>query len=477
MESWTLLQLNQFIRQQIKGAVTDSYWVVAEINELYTNNSGHCYMELVEKAPRNGEIIAKIRASIWSYSFRMLAPYFQTTTGQPLSSGMKVMLRANVDFHEIYGLSLHVIDINPAFTLGDLAMQRQAIIQKLTGEGVIGMNKELVLPEVMQRIAVISSETAAGYGDFVNQLHNNPRGYAFRHTLFQAAMQGNGAENAILHALEQIYARENEFDAVVIIRGGGSQSDLNCFNSYLLASSIAQFPLPVITGIGHERDETIADMVARISLKTPTAVAEYIIQTATAIDRRLQELHKRLHQARTSCMQRNIDKLTQLRHRLHTALQRKIHTADRQLLTLDLRLKNAARMFRQQKRQELDQLNERLHAAKNKYIQSQKDLLQNMRQRIAHLAGNMLAREKNRIETMGNKVYLLDPARMLERGYSLTVANGKVIHSANELQHGQTVKTWLHEGYLESIVTATHQANRKSENENRDAANEQHHEI
>ena len=209
MESFSLLELNRFIRQQLKDSMPGLYWVVAEINEMQVNSAGHCFMELIEKSHESEQLTAKARATVWAYHFRMLSPYFETMTGQRLAAGLKVMLQASVDFHEIYGLSLHVTDINPAFTVGDLAMQRQAIIQQLVDEGVFDMNRELELSEAPQRIAVISSETAAGYGDFVSQLQNNSRNYVFHHRLFQAVMQGNEAETSIINALEQIFEVED----------------------------------------------------------------------------------------------------------------------------------------------------------------------------------------------------------------------------------------------------------------------------
>ena len=385
------------------------YWVVAEINELHVNSAGHCFMELVEKAPQSDQITAKARANIWSYQFRMLSPYFETMTRQRLTAGLKVMLKASVEFHELYGLSLQVTDINPAFTVGDLAMQRQAIIQQLIDEGVFDMNHELELPLVPQRIAVISSETAAGYGDFMDQLHHHPHGYAFHHRLFQAVMQGNETEESIIRALEQIFEREDEFDVVVLIRGGGSQSDLNCFNGYRLACCIAQFSLPVITGIGHDRDETIADMVACVPLKTPTAVAEFLIHRAMSLDKQLQELSQQLADAAAYAIQKPADKLQQLSHRLQNIMHAHVRICDREIHVLQLRLANA------------------LHS--------------------------LLLQKKSQITLLEGKLHLLDPVNLLQRGYSITLADGKVVRSARILKKGQHIETILHDGRVGSVVT------------------------
>jgi exodeoxyribonuclease VII large subunit len=430
MESCSLSELNRFIKQQLKDVMPGFYWVVAEINELHVNSAGHCFMELVEKAPHSGQITAKARANIWAYHFRMLSPYFETMTGQKLTAGLKVMLQASVEFHELYGVSLQITDVNPAFTAGDLAMQRQAVIQHLMDEGVFDMNRELELPTVPQRIAVISSETAAGYGDFIDQLHHNPHGYAFHHTLFQAVMQGKEAEASINRALEQVFEREDEFDVVVIIRGGGSQSDLNCFNSYQLAACIAQFPLPVMTGIGHDRDETIADLVACVPLKTPTAVAEFLINKAISFDKLLQELAQQLTDAAEDAIRQPADRLQYLSQRLLNIIHSHVRLQDREIHVLQIRLTNAVQALLSQNKQMIPVLHTRLN----------------------QLAGAALSHHQNKIEWMESKMQLLDPVNLLRRGYSITRANGKVIRTALTPLNGQHIETTLYDGKLESIV-------------------------
>ena len=408
MESYSLSELNQCIRQELKNAMPELYWIVAEINELHVNSAGHCFMELVEKSPQSEQIVAKSRANIWAYNFRMLSPYFETITGRRLDAGLKVMLQISVEFHELYGLSLQVTDVNPAFTVGDIAMQRQAVIQQLMDEGVFDMNRELELPPVPQRIAVISSETAAGYGDFIDQLHHNPYGYAFSHTLFRAVMQGNEAETSIIRALEQIFEREDDFDVVVLIRGGGSQSDLNCFNAYRLAGCIAQFPLPVITGIGHDRDETIADMVACVPLKTPTAVAEYLINTAITLDNLLQELARQISDTAALAIRQPADRLQRLTQRLQTIMHAYVRVQEREQHTYRLRLIHAAQTF--------------------------------------------LSQKKTEITWHERKLHLLDPVNLLLRGYSITLADGKTVRSAKTLKKGQRIETILYDGKVESMV-------------------------
>ncbi|MGM0505145.1 MAG: exodeoxyribonuclease VII large subunit, partial [Bacteroidota bacterium] len=267
----SLLELNQSIREKIKFNFPESIWVVAEISELKINRNGHCYLELIEKEAISENIIAKSRATIWAFTFRMLKPYFESVTGHELISGLKILVQVTVEFHELYGFSLNITDIDPNYTLGDLAQKKAETLRKLEEDGIINMNRELEFPIVPQKIAVISSETAAGYQDFMHQLTHNKYGYTYYIKLFPAIMQGLKAEESIIDTLERIFQHDHFFDIVVIIRGGGSQADLNCFNNYLLAANVAQFPIPVLTGIGHDKDESIVDLVACQKLKTPTA--------------------------------------------------------------------------------------------------------------------------------------------------------------------------------------------------------------
>jgi len=267
MEHLSLATLNQIIKDTLNTTLEPSYWVVAEIAELRTNYSGHCYLEFIQKEEESGKILAKTRGTIWSYTYRTVSAWFQSITGEELRSGITVLANVQVQFHEVYGLSLNVKDIDPNFTLGERARKKQEIIKQLEEDGIFEMNKSLKLPLVPQRIAVISSETAAGYGDFMNQITHNDFGYKIETLLFPATMQGDKAPNAIINALLQVHNTMDKFDALIIIRGGGAQVDLDCFDHYELAAHIAQFPLPVFTGIGHERDETICDLVAHTSLK------------------------------------------------------------------------------------------------------------------------------------------------------------------------------------------------------------------
>ena len=300
---FTLYSLNNLVRSAISEALPARYWVTGELSEVRETAVGHCYIELVERNEDTQETIAKARGTIWARTYSLLRPYFLEQTGQPFAAGLKVLLQVSVGFHELYGYTLDVCDIEPAYTIGDIARQRQLIIKRLTDEGVIGLNKELEFPLLPQRIAVISSATAAGYGDFCDQLLNNRYGFVFYPHLFPAPMQGNGAEQGIIAALDKIAENVDNWDAVVIIRGGGATSELGCFDTYDLANNCAQFPLPIITGIGHLRDESILDIVAHTSAKTPTAVAEFLIHAMLANESWLSELQNGIATAITKRME------------------------------------------------------------------------------------------------------------------------------------------------------------------------------
>ena len=291
MKPLSLYDLNTLVRRSLEQCLPDEYWVQAELSEVRVHPAtGHCYVEFVQKDPRSNNLVAKARGVIWSNVFHLLRPYFEESTGQMFTAGIKVLVQVTVSFHELYGYSLTVQDIDPTYTLGDMARRRREILAQLKADGVLTLNKELPMPVLPQRIAVISSASAAGYGDFCHQLEHNPRGYYFRVELFPSIMQGERTESSLLAALDRINQRLEYFDVVVIIRGGGATSDLSCFDTYLLAAACAQFPLPIITGIGHERDDTVLDTVAHTRVKTPTAAAECLIARMDEAAARLQPL-------------------------------------------------------------------------------------------------------------------------------------------------------------------------------------------
>lgn len=337
----SLSRLNSMVRAAIEEQLPLKYWVTGELSEVRATSVGHCYIELVERDEATGEISAKARGTIWSRVYSLLRPYFLEQTGREFSVGLKVLLQVSVNFHELYGFSLDVCDIEPAYTIGDMARQRMLIVQRLTDEGVINLNKELPFPLLPKRVAVISSASAAGYGDFCDQLNGNLYGFNFRVQLFPAPMQGSRVEEGIISALDAIARDIDSWDVVVIIRGGGATSDLSCFDTYDLANNCAQFPLPVVTGIGHQRDDTLLDIVAHTRVKTPTAAAELLI-------------HTMLVQA---------EKIENLRRAIPDTVSRRIADERRRVEMLVQNLPLSVAMLLQQQRHRLDIWEQQLQAS------------------------------------------------------------------------------------------------------------------
>lgn len=404
----SLFELNSFIRRSLEQCLPDEYWVQAELSDVRSNTTGHCYLEFVQKDPRSNSLIAKARGMIWNNTYRLLKPYFEEATGQLFTSGIKVLVKVTVQFHELYGYSLTVLDIDPTYTLGDMARRRREILLQLEKEGVLTLNKELEMPVLPQRIAVISSATAAGYGDFYHQLQHNPGGFFFFTELFPALMQGNQVEESVLTALDHIHARVDEFDAVVIIRGGGSTSDLSGFDTYLLAASCAQFPLPVITGIGHERDDTVLDSVAHTRVKTPTAAAELLIHRMSEAAEQLEELSARVRQGAYALLEQERRKITAFQSRIPSLVHRKLADARLTLLTV------------------------------------RKDLSQ--------ATSTLLSRHRHRLELLRQRVTDASPDKLLSRGYSITLKDGKAITDASTLKPGDELITRLSKGEAHSTV-------------------------
>jgi exodeoxyribonuclease VII large subunit len=429
----SLGQLLEQVKSTLKQSLPFSWWIAAEISEMKVNYSGHCYLELIEKDYDNDTVKAKARATIWASAFRMIQPYFTTTAGTPLRAGIKVMVKVTVEFHELYGFSLNITDIEPTFTLGDLARARAEIIHRLKSEGIFEMNKGTFFPPLPGRLAVISSKTAAGYGDFVDQLTRNPFGYHFQIKLFPAVMQGNDAESSIVKALDQIFPREKQFDAVVLIRGGGAQADLHCFNSYWLASHICQFPLPVLTGIGHEQDETIADLVAHTRLKTPTAVAEFLIDQYRAANDRINYLTTAFCDAVSERLRHEWQTLTYCLTTLKPLVNRQLTARKNQIHLKCHLLKAQVKQYT-------------LRANKN--LQQQKILAR-------HLIRQQITRTRHALELFDKKNAYLDPFQILSRGYSVTYYQGKAVKNASGVAQNDILETRLAEGHIQSIITTT----------------------
>lgn len=425
----SLFELNSLVADVINTTMSRSYWVEAELSEV-RENRGHCYMELIEKNENSNVPIARASAKCWSNIWSAIKPYFIRITGQQIRAGMKVMLQVHAQFHPQYGFSWIVDDINPEYTMGDMMRKRQEIIRQLKEEGVYDLQKELSLPLFAQRIAVISSATAAGYGDFCNQLENNELGLYFHVKLFPAIMQGDNVESSIIASLNQINNREEDFDCVVIIRGGGATADLSGFDTLGLAENVANFPLPIITGIGHERDESILDMVSYQRVKTPTAAAAYLINHLTSTLIRVESAQSTI--------------IDYVKKALEIENMRIKHIgAQIPVLFSIVRTKQEAR---------LESLFQRLFTVSKELMKQSDFLLLSLQQRVQPAVRGRLSSEHHRLDVLEHRARLLDPTLLLKRGYSITLHNGKAIHNANDLKIGDTITTLLEIGQIESKV-------------------------
>ena len=428
-EAMSLYELNSLVRRGLHSILPDEYWIQAELSDVRSNYSGHCYLEFVQKDPKSNALIAKARGVIWSSVFMRLRPYFERETGQAFVSGIKVMVKVTVDFHELYGFSLTVVDIDPAYTIGDMARRRKEILKRLDEEGILTMNKELEMPEPLQRIAVISSATAAGYGDFCNQLHSNKFGFVFYTKLFPAIMQGDRVEETIISSLERIYSEIDNWDVVVIIRGGGATSDLSGFDTYDLAAHCAQFPLPIITGIGHERDDTVIDMVSHTRVKTPTAAAEYIIGMMLQTASRLDDLSERLRSEIPVILNSESERLNRLVARIPLVVQSRLQRENMRCERMYSRL-----VMSWQKRFLVEQHRLDVYPRLLMYVRS------------------VMEKETHKIDLMERILKSASPEQLLKRGYSITLLNGKSVRDVSKIKSGDEVETVLATGKFKSIV-------------------------
>lgn len=408
MEAMTLYELNRMVRGALENVLHDEYWLQAELSEVREGANGHCYLEFVEKDQRGRDLIAKARGTIWANIYRLVKPMFERETGRSFAAGMKVLVKVSVSFHELYGYSLTVTDIDPAYTLGDMARQRKEILDRLSADGILNDNKELVLPVLAKHVAVISAPGAAGYGDFCDQLLHNDYGLAFHVRLFPAVMQGERVESTILAALDAIMNDSVRWDVVVIIRGGGATSDLSGFDTYLLAAACAQFPLPIITGIGHERDDTVLDAVAHTRVKTPTAAAAFLIN----------------HQMEV------VTRLNGWQVQLADLCNRMLH---------DERLRQERCFLR-------------LTVVQKEWKVQGEYQLQLLRQRLVHALNGRIGEEKHRMSMLQQACTAADPAQLLYRGYSMTFCNGVLVRDATTLKSGDELVTRWAEGETHSVV-------------------------
>lgn len=403
----TLYELNTLVREAIASAMDRDYWVEAELSEV-REVRGHCFMELVQKDLFSPTPVARASAKCWKTTWTRIRPRFEAITGQPLRPGMKVMLLVHPDFHEAYGFSWIVSDVDPTYTLGDMARKRMEIVNQLKAEGVFDLQKELPLPLFSQHIAVISSENAAGFGDFCSQLSNNDYGFSFMPVLFAAVMQGDGVEQSIVAALNAINAEADRFDVVVIIRGGGATADMSGFDTLLLAENVANFPLPVITGIGHERDECVLDMVSHTRVKTPTAAAALLVDNLAQVWAHVTDCQRTITQLVGQRMASEPSRLDRLSTRLTTLIHDRLTHEQFRLSSLATSLKPAA-----------------------EYV---------------------LTTHRNHLERLALRAKSLDPQLLLRRGYSITTIGGKAVRDASLLKSGDEIVTQLEKGSVHSVV-------------------------
>ena len=426
----SLYELNSLVRDVISMSLPDSYWVEAELSEAREGYGGHCYMELIEKDERSNTPIAKAHASCWRNRWMLLKPQFERVTGQRIHAGMKVLLKVHAQFHENYGFSWIVDDLDPTYTMGDMARKRMEIIQTLKEEGVFDLQKELTLPMFCQRIAVISSATAAGYGDFCNQLADNGYGLQFTTALFSATMQGEGVEQSVISALNRINEEWEQWDCVVIIRGGGATSDLSGFDTLALAENVANFPLPIITGIGHERDESVLDMISFQRVKTPTAAAAFLVDHLTEVYARVEDAQEAI--------------VNYVKRRLQVE-RMKFERLSSQIPTLFSLVK-----VRQNNR--LDQLLNRLKMKAERIPAEGLHRLEMLDARLKEPVARKLERERHRLEMLSQRAVAQDPERLLSRGYSITLKDGKSIKDAADLQAGEEIETRFAKGVVKAVV-------------------------
>ena len=451
-QKYLLSELQEKIQSVLEDHLEPNYHLIAEIGSIQENRNGHAYLELIEKDRKTDQLKAKARANIWAYTYRMLKPYFQTVTGDELSEGMKVSLTVNVSFHAVYGISLNITDIDPEYTLGDIERKRLEVLRRLDAEGVSNMNKETVLPEVPQSIALISSDTAAGYEDFMNQITNNAFGYRFDIELFQAVMQGNQAPESIVKALDEINLRSEEFDAVVIVRGGGSKSDLACFDEYWTAVNIAQFPLPVITGIGHERDLSIADTVAYKKLKTPTAAAEYLINKLEDYETQIDEHYEYFLQIINRRISDEKQMLEKLSGNLSATAKGHIRNGLKAFDYAEEKLKTTSKYFFKRAYRLLSEMGKTAEIRSKEKIHSKIQSFELIDYQLSTATRNYINRQNNLLHTAEYRINAYDPKNILKLGYSYTKKNGKPVKDASELKKDDELTTYFYKGEIKSVV-------------------------
>lgn len=452
-EKLTLTELQLIIRDSLYMALPEMYWVIAEISEIKENYSGHCYLELVEKQSDEKNIRSRVRAIIWCKRYNLLKSYFESTAGETLKEGLKILVRVKVEYHELYGLSLIICDIDPAFTVGELAIRRQQIIRQLEEEGIFSMNKEIGLPFSLQRIAIISSANAAGYIDFLNHLTHNNYGYVFHTRLFESPMQGSETEKGIISALDKISVHQEHFDAVVIIRGGGSQVDLSWFDNYNIAYYITQFPLPVFTGIGHDKDMSVSDLVATVALKTPTAVADFIVNHMAEIENRLRLIWTEIRDLSRSVIEKNRNRIESSAIKLSPLATIMLSAYNRMLAEKTVHLFHLAKDHIYRVNTIPAKQISRLSSGCRAYLPSVNTLLNNAGKELKTGTHRLIGDRKSSLAVMDKTLSILKPESVIKRGYTITSFNGKIITRKENLRSGDRIDTLFQDGTISSKIT------------------------
>jgi len=451
-ELLTLSELQLLIRDSLYLSLPDMYWVKAEIAEIRENYNGHCYLELIEKSSGDINVKARVRAVIWNNRYRFIKTYFENSAGESLKAGMKILVKVRIEYHEIYGLSLAINDIDPAFTIGEMAMKRQQILKKLEDEGVLNMNKELAFPFVPQRIAVVSSRSAAAYTDFMQHLSGNSNGYVFYSFLFEAPLQGSETESGIIYALERIAGHIEKFDVVVIIRGGGSQTDLSWFDNYNIAYFITQFPIPVITGIGHEKDLSVTDIVAHRSLKTPTAVADFLIECMLNADNYIIDISKELTDRSLKIIEQTKEWIISAKMKLIPLARIMISGFREELSSTLLDMISTGKEYVHRAKLIPESQKTRLTSGTRSMLYYRSSLVSGFSQSIGKNSKSLILSRDNALTGFENLLKILDPVNVLNRGYTITSMKGKIIKDSIELKEEDQIETKFRDGVVKSRV-------------------------
>ena len=429
------------------------YWVAAEISEMKVNYSGHCYLELVEKGGPNHVPRAKANAVIWRSAFAFIEPMFREQTGASLGPGLKVLFRVEVSYHELYGLSLVVRDVDPAYTLGDMERQRQETLRRLEKEGLIDRNRQLPDRPVYQRIAVISSSRAAGYQDFMNELTGNEYGFSYAVTLFNAVVQGQEAERSVVEALLSVAAEYRRYDVAVIIRGGGSQSDLGVFNGYALCAAVASMPLKVVTGIGHDKDSAVADRVASVSLKTPTAVARFLIDRTLSFDNDLTAFSEYLRDYFAGFAGEQEQWLARCAQELKTHTRERLHEQNARFAVMETFLKERTGALLAAQATALERFSGELAVSARRYVATGQQRAEEWSRQLRERTSAHLERQRARLENFSLRVEGFDPRRILRLGYAVARAGDRTVRSVRDVKVGGTLDVRVDDGVLQTEIT------------------------